>query len=130
MRPPATPATSGPVVGDGTQRLASAPEARTAWWARRDNIDHRDIDDSTDPALRKLPIENTEPNEPTLATLAHDPTLPTDNTDPREAMDRTLSLDHRDNVDPPDGMLMHSPCSGSSQRRKDRPKGRRAVQDA
>lgn len=112
----AIPAASSPAGRDPTCRPAPPPEPRTASSAALDINDDRDRDDITEPTLRKLPIDNTEPKEPKLPMLAHDPTLATDSTEPREAMDRTLSVDHSDHLEPPDAMLMDPRCRQCSER--------------
>jgi hypothetical protein len=112
----AIPAASSPAGRDPTCRPAPPREPRTASSAALDINDDRDSDDITEPTLRKLPIDNTEPKEPKLPMLAHDPTLATDSTEPREAMDRTLSVDHSDHLEPPDAMLMDPRCRQCSVR--------------
>lgn len=56
-----------------------------------ESTDPRDRDDSTDAALKKLPIDSTDPKDPALKADPHDPTLPIESTDPSEAMDNRLS---------------------------------------
>lgn len=61
--------------------------------------DQRDCEDMIEPVPRKLPIDRTDPNEPTLPTDNAEATLPIESTDPREPMQSRLSVDQRDHFD-------------------------------
>jgi hypothetical protein len=63
---------------------------------RCDISDHRDSEESTEPADSHEPIEKIDSADPTLPMEANDPTLPIERTEPREAIDRTLSCDQSD----------------------------------
>ena len=98
-----------PPPAQGTPQPSVAGRLRP-WWAastprldRCDRSDQREAEDSTEPAESHDPIERIDSAEPTLPIEANDPTLPIDRTEPREPIDSTLSCDHRDHREDPDG---------------------------
>ncbi len=65
------------------------------------------MEDSTEATPRNDPIENSDPNEHTLPTEAHDQTLPIESTEPSEAMLRNESFDHSDRELPDSASRAH-----------------------